>query len=210
METTTTTTRTTGSFIKNIYRYSILSLLVLLILLVGCHGGASQLILTTLLLVLIVILFEVFTGPEINVNVAKVEGMENVRGETFYDISTPSPSFLPMNGTVNKIILPSNEVTYDVPFDPRGLMIKRGNNILPPIDIDYDVATETNFVPNNIQIAGGGDRYNYLNRGYMYEDNPGDIIVEQNDDLIVSPKFGKLGYFVDNGCNFGTVDTLLN
>jgi len=207
---TTTTTKTTSSFIRNIYRYSILSLLVLLILLVGCQGSASQLILTTLLLILIVILFEVFTGPEINVNVAKVEGMENVRGETFFDMSTPSPSFLPTNETVGNIILPSNEVTFDVPFDPRGLMIKKGTAKFPPFDIDYDVATETNFTPNNIQIAGGGDRYSYLNRGYMYEDHPGNIIVEQDDDLIVSPKFGKLGYFVDNGCNFGTVDTILN
>jgi hypothetical protein len=215
---TTTTTSTTNSIVRNIYRYGILTLLILLILLVGGHNrGIAQLVLTSLLLVLIVILFEYFTAPRVDIQVENVEAMNNVRGNTFYNMNIPATNLysdedinLDQDEERKIIYLPSNQNNYDVPFDMRGLMIKKSNdNALPPIDIDY-TANENNFVANNIAIGGGGDRFNYLNRGYMYEDTPGNVIVDKYSDLIVSPKFGKKGYFLENDCNYGTSNTLLN
>lgn len=204
----------------NIYRYSILALLIMLVLLVSSSGshGVIQLILTVFLLLLIVLLFEIFTKPiDVNISVENMDNMgninyiedeyaleeiedignmqsaQNVRGETLLN-QTATIGLPP-----REILLASNQTDFNIPFDPRGIMIKRGNNIAPN-DINYDKSS--NFIPNEIEY--NEDIYNYLNRGNIYEDRPGNN--NTVDNLILSPKFGKQGYFIENGCNFGEVN----
>lgn len=195
---------TANSVTKNILRYSILGLLLFLILLVASHGHKSilQFILTTLLILILVSLFEAYmiNNPvqDVNTTVTNIkegpieeqieeiiENMSNVQGQTFLRMNQPF------------IALPSNENNFDVPYDMRDLMIKKNNNFVPE-DIDYLDNFDNNFYPNELQI--GGDKFDYLQRGHIYDDHPGDT--ESQDNIILNPNFGKNCHFMQNDCNF--------
>jgi len=194
-----------SSLARNIYRYSILALLLLLVLLVASHGekSVSHFVLTMILILVIVILFEVLTTrcETIDINVENetstsgVEGMNNISniyGETFLMMNRPSISH---EETTDNIMLPGNDVNFDVPFDQRGLVVKNKNTNVPE-DIDY-YKDDNDFIPNELSISG--DKYDYLQRGYIYDDYPGDTTSE--DNVILRPDFGQQGYFMEN-CNF--------
>lgn len=207
MVATTTTLTTTNSWLNNIYRYSILGLLILLILLLASYGrdSAVKVILCTILLIFVIIIFEAFTNVcSISVN---AEHMCNINNLSEFDMNnTRSETMRRMNNPVrpgpmsqeNQFILASNENGDDVPCDPRGLMHKRTNCPIPR-DIYYD--KPSNFVPNEIPTIYD-DKFDYLQRGYIYDDRPGST--ETDDEIVRSPMFGKQGYFIENGCNFGT------
>lgn len=243
-----------NTFTSNIYRYSILALVMFLVLLVASHGDRSimQFILTVFLLILIVILFEIFTAPkDVKVTVEKMTTAEmeeqfpdqfisedeldllmhddpqdnyndlvdNYNGleDNYNDLelinynnleeeniinpnNVESPrgqTFLNQNNVEERqIIIASNENNNDVPYDPRSIMIKK-NNKVAPVDINYDAPS--NFMPNDLGI--NEDKYDYLYRGHIYDDQPGSA--NSIDNLIINPKFGQQGYFIENGCNFG-------